>query len=140
GLPWCKRRTGPQRGVRPTGAFEALWRSAHGGVRVLTSTRRFATARSGTRCCSPSGPTQKPPWPSRAVYYHTTPHTTVPEKESAMNDRVTSLRLPSETLARLRRIAHWRSLETGEETTWGDLAREALDEFVLWNVEGEPDG
>lgn len=47
-----------------------------------------------------------------------------------MKSEVASTKLPSELLARVRQLAHLRSLETGREITSSSLIRAAVESYI----------
>jgi hypothetical protein len=48
-----------------------------------------------------------------------------------MNLVETSIRLSPGTLERLRRLAHLRSIETGENVTWNAVVRDCVEKHLL---------
>lgn len=51
-----------------------------------------------------------------------------------MSSKVTSIRLPTDTLARLKRLARRRSVQSDKDVTWSELVRQAI-EMMLVNEE-----
>jgi hypothetical protein len=54
-----------------------------------------------------------------------------------MSMAVTSIRLPADTLAHLRRLAHLESLDLGRSITWACMVRELVDRHLRDRAEAE---
>jgi hypothetical protein len=53
---------------------------------------------------------------------------------------IVSMRLPGETLEKLRQMAHRKSLEEGIEHTWTSLVKEVIHQHLLGKTERQKGG
>jgi hypothetical protein len=55
-----------------------------------------------------------------------------------MKRQVTSIRIEEDTLRRLKRLAHRRSLECDQEVTWAMMVRQAIERMLSKKEEMKP--